>query len=90
MMFGTGVGLMVALLVVTLLVVPVSFGVAARADQRRASSNGYEVKVAIRFRAKVRRLAESRASHPNPVARSPSRMWTSGAIGGGSWRRGRG
>ncbi|MFC9764239.1 hypothetical protein [Rhodococcus jostii] len=49
MMFGTGVSLMVALLVVTLLVVPVSFGVAARAD------------------AKVRRLAESRASHPNPV-----------------------
>ncbi|WP_081792524.1 hypothetical protein [Rhodococcus wratislaviensis] len=47
MMFGTGVGLMVALLVVTLLVVPVSLGVAARAD------------------AKVRRLAESRASHPN-------------------------
>ncbi|MGW4334759.1 hypothetical protein ACWEK5_18280 [Rhodococcus koreensis] len=31
------------------MVVPVSFGVAARAD------------------AKVRRLAESRASHPNPV-----------------------
>jgi len=49
-MFGTGVGLMVALLVVTLLVVPVSFGVAARAD------------------AKVRQLAESRASHPNPVS----------------------
>ncbi|MFC0447008.1 hypothetical protein [Rhodococcus jostii] len=49
MMFGTSVGLMVGLLVVTLLVVPVSFGVAARAD------------------AKVRRLAESRASHPNPV-----------------------
>jgi len=48
-MFGTGVGLMVALLVVTLLVVPVSFGVAARAD------------------AKVRRLAESRVTHPNPV-----------------------
>ena len=48
-MFGTGVGLMVDLLVVTLLVVPVSLGVAARAD------------------AKVRRLAESRASHPNPV-----------------------
>jgi len=33
-MFGTGVGLMVALLVVTLLVVPVSFGVAARADAK--------------------------------------------------------
>ena len=49
MMFGTGVILMVGLLVVTLLVVPVSFGVAARAD------------------AKVRHLAESRASHPNPV-----------------------
>ncbi|QSE85898.1 hypothetical protein [Rhodococcus koreensis] len=49
MMFGTGVGLMVGLLVVTLLVVPVSLGVAARAD------------------AKVRRLAESPASHPNPV-----------------------
>ena len=49
MMFGTGVILMVGLLVVALLVVPVSFGVAARAD------------------AKVRRLAESRASHPNPV-----------------------
>ncbi|TQC40004.1 hypothetical protein EEB14_57130 [Rhodococcus sp. WS4] len=46
-MFGTGVGLMVGLLVVTLLVVSVSFGVAARAD------------------AKVRRVAESRASHPN-------------------------
>ena len=48
-MFGTGVILMVGLLVVALLVVPVSLGVAARAD------------------AKVRRLAESRASHPNPV-----------------------
>ncbi|MDF3310037.1 hypothetical protein P3H15_34025 [Rhodococcus sp. T2V] len=48
-MFGTGVALMVGLLVVALLVVPVSLGVAARAD------------------AKVRNLAESRASHPNPV-----------------------
>ena len=42
-------GAMVALLVAALLMVPVAFGVAARAD------------------AKVRRLAESRASHPNPV-----------------------
>ncbi|AII03344.1 hypothetical protein [Rhodococcus opacus] len=31
-MLGTGMGAMVGLLVVTLLVVPVSFGVAARAD----------------------------------------------------------
>ena len=49
MLFGPGVALMVGLLVVALLVVPVSFGVAARAD------------------AKVRHLAESRASHPNPA-----------------------
>ncbi|MDV7352702.1 hypothetical protein R4282_06685 [Rhodococcus oxybenzonivorans] len=49
MMFGTGVILMVALLGVALVVVPVSFGVAARAD------------------AKVRALAESRASDPDPV-----------------------
>jgi hypothetical protein len=33
-MVGTGVALMVALLVVTLLVVPVSFGLAARADAK--------------------------------------------------------
>ena len=33
-MFGTGVILMVGLLVVALLVVPVSFGVAARADAK--------------------------------------------------------
>ncbi|KAF0966363.1 hypothetical protein [Rhodococcus sp. T7] len=33
-MFGTGLGAMVGLLVVALLVVPVSFGVAARADAK--------------------------------------------------------
>ncbi|MDI9949224.1 hypothetical protein [Rhodococcus sp. IEGM 1305] len=33
-MFGTGVGLVVALLAVTLLVVPVSLGVATRADAK--------------------------------------------------------
>ena len=39
-MFGTGLGAMVGLLVVALLVVPVSFGVAARADAKARRLSG--------------------------------------------------
>ncbi|MFC9840358.1 hypothetical protein ACFVKB_42320 [Rhodococcus sp. NPDC127530] len=39
-MFGTGMGVMVGLLVVALVVVPVSFGVAARADAKARRLSG--------------------------------------------------